>query len=149
MLAAPPRQPLPPGPHTRTPQPTNLYSTILIFYVRVVLCAEQQQQQQNSSSNAEQLVPWWQLKAQQSAPPRQTLLHPPGEVARFVADQALYSSKVRSGRSTALGGELDLPQVMQGLGFWCAGFRVLCASWQGSGFLVQGSWQTRRYMQLL
>jgi alanine dehydrogenase len=56
-------------------------------------------------------VPWWKIKPKQSAPPRQELLHPPGEVARFVTDQALYSSKVRSGRSTAVGGELDLPQV--------------------------------------
>ncbi|WIA21772.1 hypothetical protein OEZ85_000931 [Tetradesmus obliquus] len=58
-----------------------------------------------------QLVPWWSIKPKQSAPPRQELMHPPGEVARFVTDQALYSSKVRSGRSTKLGGELDLPQV--------------------------------------
>jgi hypothetical protein len=58
-------------------------------------------------------VPWWKIKPKQSAPPRQELLHPPGEVARFVTDQALYSQKVRSGRSTALGGELDLPQVRQ------------------------------------
>lgn len=57
------------------------------------------------------LVPWWKIKPKQSAPPRQELMHPPGEVARFVTDQALYSSKVRSGRSTAVGGELDLPQV--------------------------------------
>jgi hypothetical protein len=56
-------------------------------------------------------VPWWKIKPKQSAPPRQELMHPPGEVARFVTDQALYSSKVRSGRSTSLGGELDLPQV--------------------------------------
>eukprot|EP00878_Enallax_costatus_P016357 GHUV01017157.1.p1 GENE.GHUV01017157.1~~GHUV01017157.1.p1 ORF type:complete len:266 (+),score=75.61 GHUV01017157.1:684-1481(+) len=59
----------------------------------------------------QQLVPWWQLKPKQSAPPRQTLMHPPGEVARFVADQAIYSTKVRSGKSTAIGGELDIPQV--------------------------------------
>lgn len=38
-------------------------------------------------------------------------MHPPGEVARFVADQALYATKVRSGRSTQIGGELDIPQV--------------------------------------
>jgi hypothetical protein len=59
----------------------------------------------------QQLVPWWQLKPKQSAPPRQTLMHPPGEVARFVADQAIYSNKVRSGKSTQIGGELDIPQV--------------------------------------
>lgn len=58
-----------------------------------------------------QLVPWWQLKPKQSSPPRQTLMHPPGEVARFVADQAIYSNKVRSGKSTQIGGELDIPQV--------------------------------------
>lgn len=58
-----------------------------------------------------QLVPWWQLKPKQSAPPRQTLMHPPGEVARFVADQAIYATKLRSGKSTQLGGELDIPQV--------------------------------------
>lgn len=59
----------------------------------------------------QQLVPWWQLKAKQSSPPRQTLLNPPGELARFVTDQALYATKVRSGKSTKMGGELDIPQV--------------------------------------
>ena len=38
-------------------------------------------------------------------------MHPPGEVARFVTDQALYATKLRSGRSTQIGGELDIPQV--------------------------------------
>lgn len=65
----------------------------------------------HSQDPDQQLVPWWQLKPKQSAPPRQILMHPPGEVARFVADQAIYSTKVRSGKSTAVGGELDIPQV--------------------------------------
>jgi hypothetical protein len=65
-----------------------------------------------------QLVPWWQLKPKQSSPPRQTLMHPPGEVARFVADQAIYSNKVRSGKSTQVGGELDIPQVGRNLPGW-------------------------------
>jgi rhomboid protease GluP len=67
--------------------------------------------QDDIAQSPEQLVPWWQLKPKQSAPPRQTLMHPPGQVARFVADQAIYSTKVRSGRSTAVGGDLDIPQV--------------------------------------
>ncbi|KAF8059755.1 LPA1 [Scenedesmus sp. PABB004] len=64
-----------------------------------------------AAAQDEQLVPWWQIKPKQSAPPRRTLMHPPGEVARFVADQAIYSNRVASGRSTPLGSELDLPQV--------------------------------------
>eukprot|EP00775_Hariotina_reticulata_P003347 gene3347-3623_t len=39
------------------------------------------------------------------------LLGAQGEVARFVPEQALYASKVRSGKSTAVGKELDLPQA--------------------------------------
>jgi hypothetical protein len=70
--------------------------------------AQQQQQQLNPD---QQLVPWWQLKPKQSAPPRTTLMHPPGEVARFVGDSSIYATKLRSGRSTRIGGELDIPQV--------------------------------------
>ena len=40
-------------------------------------------------------------------------MHPPGEVARFVTDNSMYSTKLRSGRSTQMGGELDIPQVSQ------------------------------------
>lgn len=71
-------------------------------------------------------MPWWSIKPKQSAPPRQELMHPPGEVARFVTDQALYSSKVRSGRSTQLGGELDLPQVRRGEEMCACGIIAMC-----------------------
>ncbi|KIY96005.1 hypothetical protein MNEG_11957 [Monoraphidium neglectum] len=66
-----------------------------------------------SSSGQEQqddLQIWWKVKPSQSAPPRQGLMAK-GE-GRFINETVIgFAGSTRTGRTTAVGSQLDLPQV--------------------------------------
>ena len=67
----------------------------------------------SSSANApskEEPVPWWKIRPQQASPPRQQLMSPSGTLGRFIQED-LFASRVRTGRATRMGEELDLPKV--------------------------------------
>ena len=65
----------------------------------------QQQQQQDPRGQI-----WWQVRPQQSAPPRQSLLSK--AEGRFINEEVIgLGGGTRAGRATAVGSDLDIPQV--------------------------------------